>query len=709
MTKNELILRISFGFKKGNEAVFELIKKIADKHNINGLLERKKDNVEILASGELEDIQKFADELGKVLPYSIFMEDAQTQVVYELPFDLEKGFYIKNDINVIPQNLSPCPTCTKELLDSKNRRFYYPFISCSFCGNQYSYIYDYPFKRENTVFKFFQMCEDCQKEYEDKNSFRYKYPLTSCHKCSTPIYLKKGENERYGFDSEKTVGAFNTAVGVIKKSNLLKVYTGNGVRLVGLINQENIEKVRTFLKRKPLTVMFTNFSKLSDYLVLSEKEIKTLASQEKPVLMVKPSDNFKEKELASGKLNFLKVKLPDDPVLLLLSYHLQNEGIDYIFIEEEFPEDITDFQLNADLPVVNPQKDIQALVIDKHILIKEGEKGILPTIISSKPTGNLSITKNYAVLDIGGDYLIDKTERILHQLKDFTDQINTLKVLENTAIPEIDIPYKETKVFKDYEGAIYSVIAEHSLFNKSITGIYFSTKSENNLIAIKTEKGKLKPAIFIKPVKKFENPYQTLKYILETIKNSSEEGQKLIKNFSSKFSSLYEKINTFDTTTFQGETKNLTDILNAVAVLLEVFSYEDISFKDEPMQYLQKEALDFKGRKGVRVDFILEEDNGIFYLDWVKMVQSIVSYKLAGAEKDMLAFSVFDELGNWFINQVATIYSKLKIDNIVLAGDFFVNPMLAGKLIGSFSKHNLYINKTLPMDNQNIAFGGIFG
>ena len=712
MIENKLILRISFDYLNGNENIFDLIKKIADKHKIDGILERKKDKVFITASSDLENIQKFADELGKLLPYSIFMGEASTEVVYELPMPLEKGFHIKGEINVLPQNLSPCPSCTKELLDEKNRRFYYPFISCSYCGNQYSYLYSYPFDRQNTVFKFFQMCPDCQKEYEDKNSFRYKYPLTSCHQCLTPIYLKKGENERYGFDSEKTIGAFNTAAGVIKKGNLLRVYTGNGEKVVGLITQENIEKVRQLLdiKRQLIKVMFTNFSKLTDYLVLSDKEIKALASQEKPILYVKPSQNFKEKNLVSGSLNILKAKLPDEPALLLLAYHLQNEGIDYVFIEDvkkEHQKNITDFELNADLPVINPQKDMKILVIDKYFLIKEGEKGVIPNIIKVKKTGNLSIAGEYATLDLGGEYLIDKKEKIINQLTDFVDEINQLCLLEGQE-ENIEIPYKEKKTFKDYQGAIYSVIAENNLFEEGVIGLYFSYTSKNNLVAVKTEKGILKPIIQIKPIPEFESISQTGKYILETIKNSSPEGEKLIKNFKEKFPQLYSKFENAALPETYKKTGNLIPVLNVAATLLEVFPYEDVSFTEEAVLYLQEEAINFKGKKGVRIDFVLEEIDDMFFLDWSKIIQSLISYKLAGAEKDMLAFSLFDELSNWIINQVATIYAKLKIDNIVLAGDFFVNPALTGKLIGSFSKYNLYINKKLPMDKQNIAFGGIF-
>ncbi|MDQ7056389.1 MAG: hypothetical protein Q9M89_08035 [Persephonella sp.] len=187
-----------------------------------------------------------------------------------------------------------------------------------------------------------------------------------------------------------------------------------------------MEKIRSIKGRKPLTVLFTGVKDLDRYLVLSDLEMKVLLSQEKPVVKVKPSDSFKEKPLVS-EFEFIKVKLIDDPVLVLLSFHLKNAGIDYILIED-LPErdapSITDFELNADLPVVNRQIETEVIVMDRHILIEKGEKGILPNIIKSKPTGNLSVAGDYAALDLGdGEYLIDRKEKLLSQLNSFVDSI----------------------------------------------------------------------------------------------------------------------------------------------------------------------------------------------------------------------------------------------------------------------------------------------
>ncbi len=706
-TAEEIGLRITFEYLSGNDLILELIKQIADRHGIKGYVERKEDTVQIVISAPAEKIQSFSKELGERMPYSLFMSDATTEAIEGISDYVLDKFEIRGEINVLPQSTGICPSCLEELLSGSSRRYHFPFISCNYCGGHYSYLYEYPFEREKTVFKFFQMCPECEEEYKDRYSFRYKYPLTACHNCLTPIYLKKGENERYGFDSEKTVGAFSAASGVIKKGHLLKVYTTNGHKIVGLISRENVEKIRSTKGRKPLTVLFTGVKDLDRYLILSDLEMKALLSQEKPVLKIKPSDDFKEKSLLSD-FEFIKVKLPDDPVLALLSFHLKSAGVDYILIENLTDDNsITDFELNADLPVVNLQKETEAIVMDRHIIIEKGEKGLLPNIIKSKPTGNLSVAGDYAALDLGnGEYLIDKKEKLLSQLSNFVDGINQLSVLAGETV-YVDVPYKEKKEFYSYQGAILSVMAEHRILEEPAVGLYFSHNNDS-VIAVKSRTKPLTPLIRLRPVKIFEDFSQTVGWMLNQIEESSEEGRKLIKNFSQKYPHIMEKVSISDDNSYR-EISDITAVFNAVSIILELLPYDKPSFFEEPYIYLQDTAVNFKGRKGVRIDYILEEENGQFYLNWKKLLQSIISYKLAGAEMDMLAFSVLEGFGDWLISQVATIKSKLKIENTVISGNMFTDPVITGKLLNFSQKEGkLFISRRLPVDRQNICLGGIF-
>ncbi|NPA57703.1 MAG: hypothetical protein GXN94_00260 [Aquificae bacterium] len=711
-TPEEVGLKISFEYLKGNDTLLQMVKQIADRHGIRGFLTKKEDKVEIIVSAPLEKLQGFSKELGELLPYSLFMSDASVETVEPISPFITEDFKIKTDLNLLPQNLSVCPSCLKELFDREGRRYHFPFISCNYCGSQYAYLHRYPFTRENTQFRFFNTCNDCKTEVENKNSFRHGYPLTACHNCFTHFYLKNKNAEKYGFDGEKTALLFGEGAGLLKEGKILKIYTQNGTKLIGLINEKNLSALREnlFEKRKPITVMFTGFDVLDRYLVLSELEKKVLASQEKPILYLKPSENFKERNAVSP-FGFIKAKLPDTPPLLILSAYLKEKGVDFVFIGDfqENAVELIEFHIEADLPVVNLQEETTCIVIDSHIIIESGEKGILPSIVKSKKTGNLSIAGEYAALDLGdGEYLIDKKEKILNQLEDFVDSINSLSVL-NGLEEEVKTPYKEKKKFYDFQGAVLSVLGEHNILEQPAAGIYLSKYSDHNIIGVKSHTRPFTPVIEVKPLRLYPDLKQTVHWIIKQIESHSEEGKRLIANFSRKYPDLYGRIGNSLLTENYKLSSNITAVFNAVSFLLETFPYEDADYFEEPFLFLSKEAVNFQGKKGVRIDYLLVEEGGRFLLDWRKLIQSVLSYKLAGAEKDMVAFSVLEGFGDWIINQTLTICSKLKIENVALAGDLLTEPITAGKLINALGKEkNLYLNRKLPVDRQNVAFGGIF-
>jgi len=219
----------------------------------------------------------------------------------------------------------------------------------------------------------------------------------------------------------------------------------------------------------------------------------------------------------------------------------------------------------------------------------------------------------------------------------------------------------------------------------------------------------LKPLIKIKPVKIFKNFNKTVKWALDEIENSSEEGKRLIKNYKLKFPEIYNNFKNLETTSDYKEASSITAVLNIASVLLGIHPYEDVSYFEEPYHYLQTESLDFTGNQGLMVDFFLEEENLEFNLNWIKMIQSVLSYKIAGVDNKMIAFSIFEGLGDWIIKETEKISKKIKIKNIALTGNFFGNQVLTGRIIKHFGgKYNILINRKLPIDEQNIVFGGIF-
>ena len=67
----------------------------------------------------------------------------------------------------VPADVSICAACERELFDPANRRFGYPFITCTDCGPRYTVIEALPYDRERTTMRAFTQCADLPRRVRD--------------------------------------------------------------------------------------------------------------------------------------------------------------------------------------------------------------------------------------------------------------------------------------------------------------------------------------------------------------------------------------------------------------------------------------------------------------------------------------------------------------------------------------------------------------
>ncbi|MEJ5172312.1 MAG: hypothetical protein WHT47_01215 [Hydrogenothermaceae bacterium] len=661
----EITIKINIPFKNFNDIFLPLIRYIAKYTDVRGYVERVDDTIVIMAQEKEDKIKNFIDKLGRDLPLSIFMEEAKVEIIDNSGrFDV---FSIKNEIlNILPVNYGLCPACVEELLNQGSRRYLYPFISCKYCGSQYSYLFFYPFERENTIFRYFTRCQDCESEYNDENSRRYKYPLTSCYNCFIPASLYTPEYKEFiALNSQMIEKMYHILLKYLSENKEVVIKTSNGYK-----NLSNTYSPSSYL-------LFLNPEIIDDIVHISQKEFKLLASIEKPLVKLSVKEEFKNKE--NLPLNFVFGKLPDDPVFVGLSKFSKEYGIDYLFMRDSeeygFNENL---RFDFDLKVENPQRDLKVAIVQGKKLVLEGEKGIFPMLLKvERKVDFIAFKNNLGVIHIGnGEYLIDREDKIRLLNKD------------------LNLQEKDISVYQPYELAVNSVIAEKNLFSEKAVFIYLSSINESIIGIKKLEE--LIPLLRVNPLKKFKNKKQTVWSVLMDLK-SNERYSKLVDNYISKFNIQPEDLNLEYEISYK-----FKDILEVIMDILQV------KIESSPSDIVESYAMDFKVSRGLIVDFDLKEENGSFYIDWQKALASLMSYRIAGDTDEIISFSLLESFSEFIERQVNTISSKFGTDKVIITGDLFSNLVLYGRLLKHLRRFNIYTNETLPIGKENLVFGGIF-
>ncbi|HEY7865142.1 MAG TPA: acylphosphatase, partial [Psychromonas sp.] len=121
--------------------------------NLSGWVRNIRQSVLIEIQGESAKTQKFLRQLQSKSPALAKIEQLKHQ---KIDSKNETGFHILDSsgqnegaVSISP-DIGICKDCQNELFSRENRRYHYPFISCTQCGPRYSILRKLPFDRCNT-------------------------------------------------------------------------------------------------------------------------------------------------------------------------------------------------------------------------------------------------------------------------------------------------------------------------------------------------------------------------------------------------------------------------------------------------------------------------------------------------------------------------------------------------------------------------------
>ncbi len=530
------------------------------------------------------------------------------------------------------------------------------------------------------------LCKRCMKELFNPSSRRYYYPFTFCNGCGfayafVKSYPYKRENSLlFPFQTckkcqEETkenpfrkdfplISCSECAIPVRlenrKKTkvmwaneskeykdifSLLALAVSEGDRV--LIKTLNGYKIFQKEPAKEMDIFITDANRVKNNFLLLKDEIRALFSIEKPKIKATLADEELQKKIGSVK----RLKAADCTVSVLFAKECQNLGVEYLFFKEASLEDDYDLVLDFDLPI-NEQEDIEYFINKKNMFFAKGDRALYPKFFPFQKSE--AVDKPYGALFFGRGTLIDKIDLLpIESGKKF-------RVFEK----------KDRGVF-----AILSVLAENRALDSESVGIYFSKSSFMTFY----KDGKIK--------KIFE--FGSYENILDKIKDLREGSDRLIENFKEKMPSLYEKVESLE-----GE---FEDPFYLASVLLDL---------EGGFEELDRLSLNFSGKGGVAVDCRVSED-GKF--DFAAFFASIISYRLAKADKRLIAYSIFESLGEFLGSLANDVKRESKAENIAVCGRYFSNTPFFSRFQRNMIANRVLYNREFAIDDNNIIFGELFG
>ena len=305
-------------------------------------------------------------------------------------------------VSVLP-DLATCDDCLGELGDPADRRYRYPFITCTRCGPRYSIVEELPYDRARTSMRYFEMCAACRAEYEDPADRRFHAEPIACHDCGPQLALWDADGRVL---SERD-GALRAAAGAIHDGRIVAVKGIGGFHLlVDARNQAVVGRLRRRKRReeKPFAVMFPGLGAVLAVCDADAIETGLLMSPERPIVLLRRRADGLADAVAPGDPR-LGAMLPYAPLHHLLLAELGfpvvatsgNRSDEPIAIDEREAltrlAGIADVFLVHDRPIVRPIDDFVARLVAGQPMLLRRARGFAPAlaVVRATPPGILAV------------------------------------------------------------------------------------------------------------------------------------------------------------------------------------------------------------------------------------------------------------------------------------------------------------------------------
>ena len=277
-----------------------LVCRLAKENALTGFVSNVGTHVEILVTGEPEQIEKLCESLcNAALPVKV-----ENLLCREVPLQEFATFTSvpsteSEEIKFVSADIGLCSHCLQELKEKGNRRQGYSYISCAQCGPRYTIIRKLPYDRVNTTMNQFVLCDNCAEEYTDMQNRRGHGETISCYHCGPQLQCvvkeeyKKNENDcaisNYVNRQAQDKKTIAIASELLKQGQIIMIKAVGGFNLACRADKADaVTRLRDLKKRmsKPFAVMVTDVALAEKFCYISAEEKTLLQSAARPIVLL---------------------------------------------------------------------------------------------------------------------------------------------------------------------------------------------------------------------------------------------------------------------------------------------------------------------------------------------------------------------------------------------------------------------------------------
>ena len=277
-------------------------------HGICGWVLNAGDGVHIEAHAPADALDTFVAALSEHAPAAARVEHVEVVGLAANGWDAanEQGFRIVASqdqtahTTLVSPDIATCDDCLRELFDSADRRYHYPFINCTNCGPRFTIIRSLPYDRAATSMDCFPMCPKCAAEYADPLDRRFHAQPDACFDCGPHITWRET-----GAGDEPGEAAASPAVGTTRETSdaiidrcVELLANGGIVAIKGLggfhlacdaSNAQAVAELRRRKRRsnKPLAVMVRSLADVERLCHVNDVERDLLTGSIRPIVLLR--------------------------------------------------------------------------------------------------------------------------------------------------------------------------------------------------------------------------------------------------------------------------------------------------------------------------------------------------------------------------------------------------------------------------------------